>query len=198
MASYRGRSRAVRPRVGHRQLPYLDGVCYPRANTDEEFLVPVRQRPHIPVWLSPGRYLFAYESVGIAGYAWVFWRLSGQRVVLTCLAVLGLVLATPLIGEFPRYGFALMLSARVLCSPGDSRSKEPFLGTARAISAGCRRCLHRSGSPGLCGRRESLPWSVLECAGMIWPPNFESGRKSRHGANGSLVCAETYLAPPSQ
>ncbi len=54
---------------------------------------------------------FLYQCVGILGYAWVFWRLSGRRVVLACLAVLGLAVAAPLIGEFPRYGFGFMISA---------------------------------------------------------------------------------------
>lgn len=52
---------------------------------------------------------FLYQAVGVAGYGLVFWRLSGRRAVVTCLALLGLVLAGPLIGEFPRYGFAFMI-----------------------------------------------------------------------------------------
>ena len=61
---------------------------------------------------------FGYQAVTILGYTWVFWRLSGRRAVVTCLAELGLVLALPLInadevwdqvGVFWRYGFAFMI-----------------------------------------------------------------------------------------
>lgn len=52
---------------------------------------------------------FLYEAVELAGYAWVFWRLSRRSVVVAIVAEIGLTLAMPSIGEFPRYGFAFMV-----------------------------------------------------------------------------------------
>ncbi len=60
---------------------------------------------------------FCYQAMAIFGYVWAFWKLSNGRPVVTCLAVLGLVLAIPLVNvayspitEFWRYGVAFMVS----------------------------------------------------------------------------------------
>jgi hypothetical protein len=123
---------------------------------------------------------FLYEFVGIAGYAWVFWRLSGRRVILSCLAVLGLAMATPLIGEFPRYGFALMISA-VFCvvrsTPGPRARlwARVVLAAVVAIAAFIEADLLAYAGAGI------LAVIVLECAGVIWPPTEDRAQSPGWG-----------------
>ena len=115
---------------------------------------------------------FLYQSVGVGGYTWVLWRLSGRRIVLTCLAELGLVLAMPLIGEFPRYGFAFMISL-VFCMVRATTGSRPrlwarlVLSFLVAVAAFVEADLLAYAAAGI------FTVVLFECAGRLWTPRSD-------------------------
>lgn len=113
---------------------------------------------------------FLYQCVGTLGYAWVFWRLSGRRAIVTCLAVAGLILAEPLIGEFSRYGFAFMVGL-VFCVVRETEASRARLWSRLAltfvvgIAAFIEADLLAYAGIGV------VAVVLLECASRLWPPD---------------------------
>ena len=54
--------------------------------------------------------LFLSELLSLAGFSAIFWKLSGRRVSITSAALVVLVLLSPLMGQYSRYGVSMSIA----------------------------------------------------------------------------------------
>lgn len=107
----------------------------------KDFWYPYGNLVYLQTTLTLGPFLyFLYQALGLAGYAWVFWRLSGRSATATIGAEICLILLSPAIGEFPRYGFAFMISmlfcvARIVRRPENAWKSRLVVSMLVAVAA---------------------------------------------------------------
>lgn len=76
----------------------------------------------------------AFQFLLLGAFWWIFWVVSGRRLVASSLATLGLLFAQPTVGEFPRYGLAVGVALAYTCIDPDGDSRRALV--ARGVFAG--------------------------------------------------------------